>query len=184
MEKRRPTGDSEIAGSQGGAKRKSSRSGKTERASESFEGYTRRLVIQALGKLEDIDPTAARILTLKFLDGMTSAEVAAALQTSEARIHANYMRGVDRLREILKAEITVVPLKDLIEDTEGTRADAVLHEIIERATEIIGDRQKAMRWLGTPVRGLDYATPISLLATEEGAQRVNDILGQVEHGVW
>jgi hypothetical protein len=56
--------------------------------------------------------------------------------------------------------------------------------IIERAAEVIGDRQAAMRWLGTPVRALDYATPISILATAEGAERVTDVLGQMERGVW
>ncbi len=59
-----------------------------------------------------------------------------------------------------------------------------LDSIIVRATNVIGDRDEAMRWLGTPVRGLGYATPISLLGTKEGADRVDDILGQIEHGIW
>ena len=50
--------------------------------------------------------------------------------------------------------------------------------------EILGSREDGMRWLGTPVRGLDFATPISLLGTKEGSERVNDVLGQMEHGVW
>jgi putative toxin-antitoxin system antitoxin component (TIGR02293 family) len=56
--------------------------------------------------------------------------------------------------------------------------------MIDRATEVIGDRDEAMRWLGTPVRVLDFATPISLLGTSEGTRRVEDVLGQMEHGVW
>ena len=60
----------------------------------------------------------------------------------------------------------------------------LISPIIERAAEVIGDRQEAMRWLGTPVRALDYATPISILATAEGAERVTDVLGQMERGVW
>ena len=59
-----------------------------------------------------------------------------------------------------------------------------LESVIDRATEVIGDRDEAMRWLGTPVRALDYATPISLLGTSEGTERVEDVLGQMEHGVW
>jgi len=62
--------------------------------------------------------------------------------------------------------------------------DGIVEPIIERATEVLGTRQDAMRWLGTPVRGLAFATPISLLGTEEGARRVNDVLGQMEHGIW
>lgn len=41
-----------------------------------------------------------------------------------------------------------------------------------------------MRWLGSPVRALDFATPISILGSKEGVKRVNDVLGQMEHGVW
>ena len=62
--------------------------------------------------------------------------------------------------------------------------DSSVEFIIARAAEVIGDRDKALRWLGTPVRGLDFATPISLLGTEEGARRVDTILGQMEHGIW
>jgi putative toxin-antitoxin system antitoxin component (TIGR02293 family) len=56
--------------------------------------------------------------------------------------------------------------------------------VIDRATEVLGSKEEAMRWLGTPVRGLDFATPISLLATKNRLTRVNDILGRMEHGIW
>jgi len=56
--------------------------------------------------------------------------------------------------------------------------------VIDRAIEVIGGRDEALRWLGTPVRALDYATPISLLGTPEGITRVQDVLGRMEHGVW
>jgi putative toxin-antitoxin system antitoxin component (TIGR02293 family) len=56
--------------------------------------------------------------------------------------------------------------------------------IIERIVEVMGNREQAMRWLGTPVRALDFATPISMMATSSGKKRVLDVLGQMEHGVW
>jgi putative toxin-antitoxin system antitoxin component (TIGR02293 family) len=56
--------------------------------------------------------------------------------------------------------------------------------MVEVAAEVLGSRDEAMRWLGTPIRGLSFATPISLLSTEEGIERVTVILGQMEHGVW
>jgi putative toxin-antitoxin system antitoxin component (TIGR02293 family) len=59
-----------------------------------------------------------------------------------------------------------------------------LAEITARAIEVFGSREKAMRWLRTPVRALGNQTPISLLHTREGLVRVQDTLGQVEHGVW
>lgn len=63
-------------------------------------------------------------------------------------------------------------------------ASRAVESVIDRVAEVIGDRDEAMRWLGTPVRALDYATPISLLGTKKGAARVEDVLGRMEHGVW
>jgi putative toxin-antitoxin system antitoxin component (TIGR02293 family) len=55
--------------------------------------------------------------------------------------------------------------------------------VIERATEVIGDREDALRWLGTPVRALGYATPISLLSSPSGASEVLAALARLEHGI-
>jgi Protein of unknown function (DUF2384) len=55
--------------------------------------------------------------------------------------------------------------------------------VINRAIEVIGDKEDAMRWLGTPVRALDYATPISRLSHPEGETEVLRVLTQLEHGV-
>ena len=60
----------------------------------------------------------------------------------------------------------------------------LLGSLVDRAKEVIGDEAEAFRWLGTPVKALDYLTPISLLGTPEGAQRVTDVLMQMERGVW
>jgi putative toxin-antitoxin system antitoxin component (TIGR02293 family) len=55
--------------------------------------------------------------------------------------------------------------------------------IIARATEVIGDKRAALRWMGTPVRALDYATPISLLNNQAGRNAVLGVLTRIEHGV-
>jgi len=64
------------------------------------------------------------------------------------------------------------------------RSGQVVQSVITRASQVLGDRDEALRWLGTPVRGLDFATPISLLGSAQGLVRVLDILGQMEHGIW
>jgi putative toxin-antitoxin system antitoxin component (TIGR02293 family) len=74
-------------------------------------------------------------------------------------------------------------LRQALETSSQTK-QGIIDEVIGYATEVIGNREKAMLWLGAPVRGLDFATPISLLATKEGVERVNEILGQMEHGIW
>lgn len=67
------------------------------------------------------------------------------------------------------------------EDAQYTHS---LVDVTARAIEVFGTREKAMRWLRTPVRALGNQTPMSLLRTPEGLVRVQDTLGQVEHGVW
>jgi putative toxin-antitoxin system antitoxin component (TIGR02293 family) len=55
--------------------------------------------------------------------------------------------------------------------------------VIDRAVEVIGDKNEAMRWMGTPVRALDYATPVSLLGTRKGRQAIITVLGRLQHVV-
>jgi uncharacterized protein (DUF2384 family) len=57
-------------------------------------------------------------------------------------------------------------------------------EVTARAMEVFGTREKALKWLNTPVRSLGDRTPLSLLDTPEGVVQVEDTLGRVEHGVW
>jgi putative toxin-antitoxin system antitoxin component (TIGR02293 family) len=52
--------------------------------------------------------------------------------------------------------------------------------VLDRAVEVIGHKRE---WMGTPVRALDYATPVSLLSTRKGRQTVIEVLGRLEHGV-
>lgn len=56
--------------------------------------------------------------------------------------------------------------------------------LIARAVAVIGDREEALRWLGTPVRALGYATPIAKLATPAGTNAVLAVLDQLEQGVY
>jgi putative toxin-antitoxin system antitoxin component (TIGR02293 family) len=66
----------------------------------------------------------------------------------------------------------------------GPVAEATDREtVICRAVEVIGDGKEAMRWLGTPVPALGYATPISLLDSLAGQTAVLNVLTQLEHGV-
>ena len=55
--------------------------------------------------------------------------------------------------------------------------------LIEIATQVIGERETALRWMGTPVQALDYATLVSLLNSAAGFERVATVLEQLEHGV-
>lgn len=61
--------------------------------------------------------------------------------------------------------------------------EKAVEPVIARAIVVIGNREEAMRWLGTPVWALEQATPISMLHNIEGRKEVLAVLDQLEHGV-
>jgi putative toxin-antitoxin system antitoxin component (TIGR02293 family) len=67
---------------------------------------------------------------------------------------------------------------------ETSLADTGLADVVARAVEVLGSRPRALAWLRTPVAGLDGQTPLAAMAAADGRQRVEDILGRIEHGVF
>jgi hypothetical protein len=61
--------------------------------------------------------------------------------------------------------------------------DGEVERIVQRVIRVIGDRERGMRWLGTPVRALNFATPISLLHDAAGREQVLSVLTNLEYGV-
>ncbi|MFL6193074.1 MAG: antitoxin Xre/MbcA/ParS toxin-binding domain-containing protein [Thermoanaerobaculia bacterium] len=59
-----------------------------------------------------------------------------------------------------------------------------LVRIATRAAEVLGNREKAARWLHTPNRALGGVKPLELLDTDLGSRQVEDVLGRIEHGVY
>jgi putative toxin-antitoxin system antitoxin component (TIGR02293 family) len=59
---------------------------------------------------------------------------------------------------------------------------ARLDRIIQLATDVFGDRAKAVQWLKRPSRALAAQMPLQLLDTDAGTQRVERELRQIEHG--
>ena len=67
----------------------------------------------------------------------------------------------------------------------GVKSQCVANvdSVIEHAVVVFGDKEQALRWFGTPVRALNYATPISRLSTSDGQCEVRALLWRLEHGV-
>mgnify|MGYP000535316449 CR=1 FL=1 len=57
-------------------------------------------------------------------------------------------------------------------------------EILAKATDVLGSREAAQRWLAGPVMGLDQRRPIDLLATPAGTALVDEFLDRLDHGVY
>jgi putative toxin-antitoxin system antitoxin component (TIGR02293 family) len=58
-----------------------------------------------------------------------------------------------------------------------------LARITALAEQVFGDEAKAARWLRQPKRRFDSSTPFDLLATEVGAQLVEEMLYQIDDGM-
>ena len=56
--------------------------------------------------------------------------------------------------------------------------------VFAQAVEMIGDRDNAVAWLGTPNRALGGERPFDQLDTDMGARMVEDLLGRIAHGVY
>ena len=57
-------------------------------------------------------------------------------------------------------------------------------EILSRATPVFGSQQAAEKWLSEPARALEGKKPIELLSTQPGTQLVEDLLQQIDYGVY
>jgi putative toxin-antitoxin system antitoxin component (TIGR02293 family) len=59
-----------------------------------------------------------------------------------------------------------------------------LSRLLEHATNVFGDIEKARAWLKHPQYGLGGAIPLDYAETEIGAREVDDLLGRIDYGVY
>jgi len=52
-----------------------------------------------------------------------------------------------------------------------------------RCMEVFEDQEFCTKWLNTPNPVLGGVAPLSLLETDEGMEKVLDVLGGIEHGI-
>jgi putative toxin-antitoxin system antitoxin component (TIGR02293 family) len=56
--------------------------------------------------------------------------------------------------------------------------------LLEHATNVFGDVDKARAWLKHPQYGLGGAIPLDYAETEIGAREVDNLLGRIDYGVY
>lgn len=66
----------------------------------------------------------------------------------------------------------------------GAQADSVLRiaRIVEQATRVLGDEERARGWLNEPSAFLDDQAPLQLLGSDAGAQLVERELTRIQWG--
>lgn len=57
-------------------------------------------------------------------------------------------------------------------------------EILAKATEVLGSKEEAEKWLERPALGLNQRRPIDLLGTPAGVELIENFLTQLDYGVY
>ena len=73
--------------------------------------------------------------------------------------------------------------KQALSKEESERAVRV-GRILAEAQSILGDDTSALKWLRTPKRRFDGRTPMELLSTETGGRMVEQMLVQIDEGIF
>jgi putative toxin-antitoxin system antitoxin component (TIGR02293 family) len=66
---------------------------------------------------------------------------------------------------------------------ESDRAVRVAR-ITAMAERVFGEPERAWCWLRKPKRNFEGRTPLEMLATEAGARLVEEMLAQIDHGIF
>lgn len=61
---------------------------------------------------------------------------------------------------------------------------ARLLRVYDQTVHVFDDKEKAIRWLNKPKHRFAERTPIQMLRTELGGRMVEEMLGQIEHGMF
>jgi putative toxin-antitoxin system antitoxin component (TIGR02293 family) len=96
--------------------------------------------------------------------------------------------GVE-LKDIYEVVIPARTLKHRRARQEALSADesdklARLVRVFDQAVSVFGDAERAREWLGKPKRRFEGRTPMQMLRTEVGGRMVEEMLGQIEHGMF
>ena len=65
-----------------------------------------------------------------------------------------------------------------------TGSTSIPAALLNRATRAFGNERKARRWLTRPHHVFDGSTPLKVIRAEDGRNRIYDVLGRIEHGIY
>lgn len=115
------------------------------------------------------------------------------LRLVEGRLSPTVIARLDDLG-LERAEInaTVIPTRTLQhrrlrhEDLTVEESDRVLRvlRVLAATEEVYGSRSRALDWLRRPNPRLEERAPLSLLKTDTGSRMVEELLGQIDEGMF
>jgi len=116
------------------------------------------------------------------------------LETVEAgvpvAIMANFVSASGlQFRDIYEIVIPARTLKHRRARKEPLTSDesdklARLVRVYDQAIQVFGDKEKVLQWLNKPKVRFDNRTPIQMLRTDLGGRMVEEMLGQIDEGMF
>jgi putative toxin-antitoxin system antitoxin component (TIGR02293 family) len=106
---------------------------------------------------------------------------------------------IESLQRIRDAGLTFTEISDLIIAPRTlkhrrSRGEALSHEeadrvvrmarIVSQADRVFANHDKALLWLRSPDDRLENRTPLSMLRTESGGRLVEEMLWQIDEGIY
>ena len=90
------------------------------------------------------------------------------------------------ISEIIISPRTLKHRKARREPLSNEETDRVVRvaRILSLAEEVFASREKALMWLRTPDERLENRTPLKMLITESGGRLVENMLWQIDEGVY
>jgi putative toxin-antitoxin system antitoxin component (TIGR02293 family) len=109
-----------------------------------------------------------------------------ALEDLARALDVERVAELDRILNISKRSLQRYESKAKDEPLSVELSDHILQvvKVYERTMEVFGDRERALRWLKSPIMALGSEVPLSLLDTSAGVDLVLDELGRLEHGIF
>jgi putative toxin-antitoxin system antitoxin component (TIGR02293 family) len=129
-------------------------------------------------------PEPSSLLVSLNLD-LESVEAGIPLDTMTNFVSAS---GVE-LKDIYDIVIPARTLKHRRSRREALSTDesdklARLVRIFDHAVTVFGDRDHARNWLVSPKKRFDQRTPLQMLRTDLGGRMVEEMLGQIDEGMF
>jgi putative toxin-antitoxin system antitoxin component (TIGR02293 family) len=92
----------------------------------------------------------------------------------------------DHLVRVLHVPLRTLARRKKDRKLHADESDRLLRvgRIAAFAEDVLGDADKAGRWLQKPNRALGGAVPLDQLDTDIGARHVEQVLGRIAHGVY
>ncbi|MFT3987705.1 antitoxin Xre/MbcA/ParS toxin-binding domain-containing protein [Aestuariivirga sp.] len=126
------------------------------------------------------------------LDGILQDALQHALNGAPVEMKPAQFKVLQQFYSVAELNDLIIPKRTLARRTAGKKnltvdeSDKALRvaRITVEAERVFGNPEKSGRWLRRPTTALAGRAPIELLKTETGAKAVEELLAQIDHGIF